>query len=117
MSKATIRQWVWTATTAVAFGSTGWLLGHSGWGAPVAAEVADRMEGTPAPRESPAAAPALAVNSNEAAPMDADRGLAASEVDDAARLMPGNPADRFDTVLQAQKTGTDAVPQVGTVTR
>ena len=117
MNKTTIRQWLWTATTALAFGSTGWMLGHSGWGAPAAARIADRSEGAPAPRESLAAAPPLAVNAGEPAPMDADRGVVGGQADDAARLMPGNPADRFDTVLQAQKADGDALPQVGTVTR
>ena len=49
--------------------------------------------------------------------MDADRGLVASQDDDVARLMQGSQADRFDTLQQAQKSGTDAVPQVGTVNR
>ena len=115
MSKTTIRQWIWTATTAVAFGATGWLLGQSGWGSAAVAKAAAHDEGVPAARAS--VAPALAVTATDAAPMDADRGLVASQDDDVARLMQGSQADRFDTLQQAQKSGTDAVPQVGTVNR
>ena len=115
MSKTTIRQWIWTATTAVAFGATGWLLGQSGWSSAAVAKAAAHDEGVPAARAS--VAPALAVTAAEAAPMDADRGLVASQDDDVARLMQGSQADRFDTLQQAQKSGTDAVPQVGTVNR
>ena len=117
MSKTTIRQWTWTVTTAVAFGATGWLLGQSGWGSAAVAMAAAHDEGVPAARASLPVAPTLAATATDAVPMDADRGLAASQIDDAARLMQGNQADRFDTLLQAQKSGTDAVPQVGTVSR
>ncbi|MCK9688105.1 hypothetical protein [Scleromatobacter humisilvae] len=117
MGKTTIRQWIWTATTAVAFGATGWLLGQSGGGSAAVVRAAAHEEGVPAARASLPMAPTLAATATDAVPMDADRGLAAGQVDEAARLMQGSQADRFDTLQPARRSGTDAVPQVGTVGR
>ena len=88
MDKAGFRLWIWTGMTAVAFGATGWLLGHSGAGA-----GAPALARTPAAQAAPVAQAAVVASPVPAAPVTA---LAPMDADH------GVEADRFQAQMQSQ---------------